>query len=98
LSHTRLDIAYVVAVVNQFMHNPKETHLKFVYHILHYLKRTYGKGNLFTKGNEMILEANTNVDYASSIDDRRSTTDIALLGRNLVTWEEQVTKCLKPWP
>ena len=36
LSHTRPDIAYVVSVVSQFMHNPKEVHLQAVYQILHY--------------------------------------------------------------
>ena len=33
LSHTQPDIAYVVSVVSQFTHNPKETHLKVVYSI-----------------------------------------------------------------
>ena len=34
LSHTRSDIAYAVGVVSQFMHNPKENHLRVVYRIL----------------------------------------------------------------
>jgi len=34
LSRTRLDITYAVGVVSQLMHNPKETHLRAVYHIL----------------------------------------------------------------
>ncbi|RVX05719.1 Retrovirus-related Pol polyprotein from transposon RE1 [Vitis vinifera] len=28
LSHIRPDIAYVVSVISQFMHNPKEVHLQ----------------------------------------------------------------------
>jgi len=51
------------------MHNPKETHLRVVYCILHYLKGTSGKGILFTKTNEMIL-AYTGFDYAGFIDDK----------------------------
>lgn len=35
LSHTQINIAYVVSVASQFMQNPKETHLKAVYMILH---------------------------------------------------------------
>ena len=31
LSHKRPDIAYVVSLVSQFMHNPKETHLQAVH-------------------------------------------------------------------
>ena len=30
LSHTRLDITYVVSMVSQFMHNPSEDHMETV--------------------------------------------------------------------
>jgi len=43
LAHIRPDIAYVVGVVSQFMHNPRKTHLKSVYRILHYLKGHLGR-------------------------------------------------------
>ena len=43
LAHTQPDIAYVVGVVSQFMHNPGEVHLKAMYRILHYLKGAPGK-------------------------------------------------------
>ena len=90
LSHTRPDIAYAVGVVSQFMHNPKENHLRAVYRILQYLKGTPGKGILFTKGEEMTLEAYTDADYAGSVDDRRSTSGYCtFLGGNLVTWRSK---------
>lgn len=47
LSHTRLDIAFVVSMVRQFMHSPYEEHLENVYQILRYLKSTLGKGLFF---------------------------------------------------
>ena len=78
LSHIMPNIVYDVGVVSQFMHNPKETHLIDVYRILKYLKGTPGKEIQFTKGNEMILEAYTNTDYACSINNRRSTFGIGL--------------------
>jgi hypothetical protein len=49
LSHTRLDIAYVVSVVSQFMHFPREPHIEVVYRILLYLKSSLGKGLLFSR-------------------------------------------------
>ena len=49
LSHTRLDIAYVVSVVSQFMHDPRERHLQAVNRIIQYLKSSPGKGLLFKK-------------------------------------------------
>ena len=49
LSHTRLDIAYAVSIISQFMHSPTKRHLKATYHILRYLKGTPRKGLLFKK-------------------------------------------------
>lgn len=43
LSHTRPDIAFVVSLINQFMHSPREKHLEVVYRILRYLKGTLEK-------------------------------------------------------
>ena len=86
LSHTWPDIAYVVGIVSQFMHEPKELHLQVVYRILHYLKGTPGKGILFKKGGKFTLEAYIDVDYASSVIDRRFTSRYCtFLGGNLVT-------------
>ncbi|KAG8491024.1 hypothetical protein CXB51_014147 [Gossypium anomalum] len=71
LSHTRPDIAYAVGVVSQFMHNPKESHLRVVYQILQYLKGTPDKGILFKKGETLTLKAYIDADYARSMVDRR---------------------------
>jgi hypothetical protein len=85
LSHTRPDIAYAVSVVSQFMHNPKETHLRAVNRILQYLKGSPGKGVLLKKGDMLTLESYTDADYAGSLVDRRSTSGYCtFLGSNLV--------------
>ncbi|RDY07539.1 putative mitochondrial protein, partial [Mucuna pruriens] len=44
LSHTRSHITYAISVINQFMHDPKESHLQEVERILKYLKASLGKG------------------------------------------------------
>ena len=49
LSHTQLDIAYVVSVVSQFMYSPRQAHLEAVYKVRRYLNATLGKGILFKK-------------------------------------------------
>ena len=69
LTHTRSDITYVVGVVNQFRHNPREAYLKAVYRILHYLKGTPEKGILFKRGETMAVEVYTDANYAGSIMD-----------------------------
>ena len=52
ISHTRLDIAFAVSVVSQFMQDPYEEHLEAVYYILKYLKMTPEKGLYFRKNEE----------------------------------------------
>ena len=69
----QMDIAYVVDLVSQFMYNQKEVHLQVVYRILHYLKVTLEKGVLFKENTNLSLESYTNVDYARSVVDVRST-------------------------
>ena len=67
LSHTRPDITYVVSMVSQFMHCPKENHLQAVHRILQYLKGTPGRGILFKRNGNTTLEAYTDVDYAAQL-------------------------------
>ncbi|RZC10452.1 Transcription initiation factor TFIID subunit 2 isoform B [Glycine soja] len=90
LSHTRPDITFAVSLVSQFMHCPREVHLQATYSILHYLKGTPGRGILYKRNGNTILEAYTDADYAGSITDRRSTSGYCtFLGGNLVTWKSK---------
>nr|KYP73997.1 Copia protein [Cajanus cajan] len=90
LSHIRPDVAFAVSLVSQFMHQPKEVHLQATLRIVQYLKGTPGKGILFKRNRNVNLEAYTDVDYAGSIVDRRSTTGYCtFLGGNLVTWKSE---------
>ena len=63
-SHTRLDIAYIVGVMSQFMHARLEDNLEATMRILRYLKATLGIGLLFSKYNHMQVQAYIDVDYA----------------------------------
>ncbi|CAL8084987.1 unnamed protein product [Prunus armeniaca] len=90
LSHTRLDIAYAVSVVSQFMHSPSEDHMGAVIRILMYLKVTPEKGLMFCKYGHTDVEAYTDVDWAGSVTDRRSTSGyFTFVGGNLVTWRSK---------
>ncbi|RVX23271.1 Retrovirus-related Pol polyprotein from transposon RE1 [Vitis vinifera] len=85
-----LDIAYSVSVISQFMHDPREPHLQAAYRVLHYLKGNPEKGILFKKNNTLALEAYTNVDYAGSLVNRKSTIGYCtFLGGNMVTWRSK---------
>ncbi|XP_021820544.1 uncharacterized protein LOC110762247, partial [Prunus avium] len=64
LAHTRPDIAYVVSVVNQFMHSPSEDQMGAVTRILRYLKGTPGKVLMFSKYGRTDVEGYTDADWA----------------------------------
>ena len=57
LTHSRLDIAIGVSVVNQFMHAPHEAHLAAVMRILRYLNSSPGMGLYFSKHDYLSVEA-----------------------------------------
>jgi hypothetical protein len=87
LCHTRPDISYVVSVVSRYMHDPRTGHMGVVYQILRYLKGTPGKGLWFRKNQNLDLEGYCDADWASSRDDRRSTSGYCVfVGGNLVSW------------
>ncbi|XP_022638433.1 uncharacterized protein LOC111241948 [Vigna radiata var. radiata] len=74
LCHTRLDITYAVNVVSQFMHDPRKLHMDVVERILRYLKSAPSKGILFSNHGNLKVEGYTDTDWASSKDDKRSTS------------------------
>ncbi|XP_062104247.1 uncharacterized mitochondrial protein AtMg00810-like [Humulus lupulus] len=86
LSHTRPDIAFMVSLVSQYMHNPCQGHLNVVYRIMRYLKQKPGKCLFFKKTNERKIEVFTNADWAGSVDDRKSTP-----GYCMIVWGNVVT-------
>jgi hypothetical protein len=69
------------------MHDPRTGHIEVVYQILRYLKGTPGKGLWFRKNQNLDLEGYCDADWASSRDDRRSTSGYCVfIGGNLVSW------------
>jgi hypothetical protein len=72
------------------MHDPRTGHMEVVYRILRYLKRTPGRGLWFRKNGHLDLEGYCDADWASSKDDRRSTSGYCVfVGGNLVSWRSK---------
>ncbi|GAV70402.1 LOW QUALITY PROTEIN: hypothetical protein CFOL_v3_13900, partial [Cephalotus follicularis] len=87
LTHTRPDIAFIVSVVSQYMHDPHSSHLKAVYRILRYLKSSLLR---VISNRHMDLVAYSDADWAGSAIDRRSTTGYCtFVGGNLVSWRSK---------
>lgn len=86
LSHTRLDIAYFVSIVSQYMYDHQDSHHDVALRILRYLKSTPGKELFFYKNGHLKIKGFTDVDWAGSPDDRRFTSSYCTsIGGNLVT-------------
>jgi hypothetical protein len=72
------------------MHDPRKGHMDVVYRILRYLKETPGRGLWFRKNGHLNLEGYCDADWASSRDDRRSTSGYCVfVGGNLVSWQSK---------
>ena len=72
------------------MHDPRTGHMEAVYQILRYLKGTPGKGLWFKANHHLNLEGYCDADWASSKDDRRSTSGYCVfVGGNLVSWRSK---------
>jgi len=83
LSYTGPNIVFVMSLVSQCMHQPKETHLQVDLRIL-------GRGISFKRNKSASLEAYIDAYYVGSVVDRRSTIEYCtFLGGNLVTWKSE---------
>ncbi|KAJ0754023.1 putative RNA-directed DNA polymerase [Helianthus annuus] len=90
LSHTRPDISYSVQFLSQFMHKPSKSHLQIALRLLRYLKKSPGKGILFTKGTSFDLTAYADSDWGKCVETRRSVTGFCIfLGNSLVSWKSK---------
>jgi hypothetical protein len=90
LSITRPDIAFAVKKVSQFMQDPRDSHWSAVKHILRYLKSTISHTLCISKNSSKQLTAYSDSNWASCLDDRRSTSSYCvLLGKNILPWSSK---------
>lgn len=78
-AHTRPNIGFVVSVISQFMNRSTEEQMNTAYRVLRFLKGSSGKGLLFRKTSTRGLEIYSDVDWAGSSTNRRSTSGIVHL-------------------
>ena len=88
LVNTRLDLAYSVGYVSQFMEKPTTEHLAIVKRVLRYIFGALDYGCYYTrKDKEAHLVGFSDSDHVEDIDTRRSTSGILyFLGNNVITW------------
>jgi len=88
---TRPDIAFAVNDASRFNANHSETHWKAVKRILRYLNGTKGLKLRFTKnGPNTGLQAFTDADWGSDVDNRRSCTGyVFCMGGGAISWNSK---------
>ena len=87
LTASRPDIAFSNGVCARYQAAPKESHLTTVKRIIQYINGTPDYGLWYSKDLNACLARYSNVDWASSVDDRKSTSGGCFyLGNNLVSW------------
>ncbi|XP_019235289.1 PREDICTED: uncharacterized protein LOC109215640 [Nicotiana attenuata] len=93
LTNTRLDIAFSIQYLSQFIQDPKEPHLKVVFHLLSYLKSDPTLGIFLSNDSDCSLKGYCDSDGAACPDSRRSVTGyLVLLGNSPICWKSKKQK------
>ena len=79
-----------MSVVSQFLQSPCDSHWDVVIHILRYIKGTPSQGVLYENIGHTQIVRYCDVNWASSLTDRRSTSGYCVfIGGNLVSWKSK---------
>ncbi|CAM8949089.1 unnamed protein product [Rhodiola kirilowii] len=88
LTVTRPDLAFSVHVLSQFMHQPREEHLKAAHKVLRYLKLAPAQGLFYPASQHLSLQAFCDADWGACPVTRRSVIGYSiLLGHCLISWK-----------
>ncbi|KAF5459135.1 hypothetical protein F2P56_023115 [Juglans regia] len=86
LTITRLDLAYSVQALSQFMANPSNIHLQATERVLRYIKATLGQGLFLSVASSLHLKAYSDSDWRGCLDTRRSVTSFTMfIGDSLIS-------------
>lgn len=79
LTHIRMDLAYSVQHLSQFMQSPREPHLKVAYHVLRYLKQDRTLGIFISNKPDLNVSEFCDSDWAACPYSRRSISGYLVL-------------------
>ena len=95
LTASRPDIMFSVCVCARFQALPKESHLHAIKWIIRYVKCTFNFGLYYPKYASFDLLGYSDVDFAGSKTDRKSTSGTCqFLEHSLVSWFSKKQNCV----
>jgi hypothetical protein len=87
LQNTRPDISFYVNMLSRFMQNPSKNHYGAAKRVLRYIAGTADHGLWYEKNKDVVLRGYCDSDWASCLDDRKSTSGYAFsLGSGVISW------------
>ncbi|XP_050887419.1 uncharacterized mitochondrial protein AtMg00810-like [Lathyrus oleraceus] len=90
LTNSRLDIAFAVQHVSQYVSKPRAPHYQAAIQILRYLKFVPAKGIFFSSNSKLQLFGFADSDWARCPDTRKSVTGYSvMLGSSLLCWKSK---------
>ncbi|KAG6493460.1 hypothetical protein ZIOFF_048446 [Zingiber officinale] len=90
LTNTRPDIVHPVSVLSRFMSKPSKVHYAAAKRVLRFLQGTMKHGLRYVKESNNDLVGFTDSDWASSLEDRRSTSAyLFCLGSKVISWSSR---------
>ena len=78
LTHSRVDISFVVGRVSHYMQTPHESHWKEAKRLLQYIRGTIQFGIHYSTGGTPLLVGFTNSNWVGHLDDRKSIAGYVL--------------------
>lgn len=90
VTHTCLDISFVVEILSRFMNRPSKHHFGAGKCMLRYLPGSLQHGLLYTHTKECKLEGYIDNDWGGSLEDRKSTSRMVFsVGSTAISWNSK---------
>lgn len=99
LANTRLDIAFSVQLLSQYMQDPRVPHLQAAFHLLRYFKGNPTLGLFLSHYPDCTVKAYCDYDWASCPDSRKSVSSyLVLLGNRPISWKSKEQETVSSSP